>query len=155
MFSDTINGLSRTFRHQAFGLFILRFVTGLIFLVHGAAKVGAVENVAQFFGTIGLAPSLEWAWFIGILEVLGGAALILGVATRFFGAVLGIEMIVAILLTGVGKGFNAHAFELLLAAAAFAIAFIGSGSWSLFKMECDNCGGFLCEGDVCVPVEGV
>jgi uncharacterized membrane protein YphA (DoxX/SURF4 family) len=155
MFSDTINGISRTFRHQAFGLFILRFVTGLIFLIHGATKVGGVQAVAQFFGTIGLSPSLEWAWFIGILEVLGGAALILGVATRFFGAVLGIEMVVAILLTGLGRGFGAHEFELLLGAASFAIALIGSGSWSLYKMECDNCGGFLCEGDVCVPVERV
>jgi putative oxidoreductase len=153
MFSDTIDNLSRALRHQALGLFLLRFVTGLIFLLHGAIKVGNVAMVAGFFSTIGLSPSIEWAWFIGLVEVLGGAALILGVATRFFGAVLGIEMIVAIFLTGFSRGFAPHEFELLLAASSFAIALIGSGSWSLYKMECDRCGGFLCEGNVCVPIE--
>ncbi len=38
-------------------------------------------------------------------------------------------------------------------AASFAIALIGSGSWSLYKMECDNCRGFLCQGNTCVAVE--
>jgi uncharacterized membrane protein YphA (DoxX/SURF4 family) len=155
MFSDTINGISRTFRHQAFGLFILRLVTGYIFIVHGASKLGGIQMTNAMMAHFGLAPSLEWAWFIAILEVLGGAALILGVATRFFGAVLGIEMIVAIFLGGFAHGFAPHQFELLLAAAGFAIAFIGSGTWSLYKMECDNCGGFLCEGDTCVPVAGI
>lgn len=152
MFSDTIDGISRTFRHQAFGLFLLRLVTGYIFLVHGATKVGNIQMVSGMMAHFGLAPSLEWAWFIGIVEVLGGAALILGVATRFFGAVLGIEMIVAILLGGFANGLAPHQFELLLAAASFAIALIGSGTWSLYKMECENCGGFLCEGDTCVVV---
>ena len=152
MFSDTINGISRTFYHQAFGLFLLRLVAGYIFLVHGAAKLGSIQMTSAMMAHFGLAPSFEWAWFIGLLEVLGGAALILGVATRFFGAVLGIEMVVAVLLGGFAHGLAPHQFELLLAAASFAIALIGSGSWSLYKMECDNCRGFLCEGDVCMPV---
>ena len=152
MFSDTLNGLSRTFYHQSLGLFFLRLVTGLIFLLHGASKVGNIAMTSSMMAHFGLAPSIEWAWFIGLVEVLGGAALILGVATRFFGAVLGIEMIVAIFLGGFGHGFGPHEFELLLAAASFAVALIGSGTWSLYKMECDTCGGFLCEGGVCVPV---
>ncbi len=153
MLSETVNDFSRFCYRRHLGLFLLRLVTGLIFLLHGAMKVGNIAATSALFAHLGLMPSLEWAWFIGLLEVLGGAALILGVATRFFGAVLGIEMIVAIILTGIGRGFAAHEFELLLAAASFAIALIGSGSWSLYKMECDTCKGFLCEGGQCVAVE--
>jgi putative oxidoreductase len=153
MLSDTIDSVSRTLRHQAFGLFLLRLAVGYVFLVHGLAKFGNIQMVNSMMHNFGLAPSLEWAWFITLLEILGGAALILGIATRFFGAVLGIEMIAAIFLTGFARGFGPHEFELVLAAAAFAIAFIGSGSWSLYKMECDNCGGFLCEGNVCVATD--
>lgn len=153
MLSNTIDSVSRTLRHQAFGLFLLRLVAGYIFLVHGLAKFSNIPMVSGMMAHFGLAPSLEWAWFITLLEIVGGAALILGIATRFFGAVLGIEMLVAVFLGGFARGLDPHQFELILAAATFAIAFIGSGSWSLFKMECDNCGGFLCEGNVCVPVE--
>jgi putative oxidoreductase len=153
MFSDPINGISRAFYQQSFGLFVLRLVTGGIFLLHGAAKLGSIQMTTVMMAHFGLVPSFEWAWFIALLEVLGGAALIFGVATRFFGAVLGIEMVVAVLLGGFAHGIGPHEFELLLAAASFAIALIGSGSWSLYKMECDNCGGFLCEGNVCVEVD--
>ena len=94
-----------------------------------------------------------WVWFIALLEVLGGVALILGAATRLFGALLGIEMIVAILLTGIGRGWGAHELELLLAAASLAIALTGSGRWSAYKMECDTCGGILCDGEECLVID--
>ncbi len=151
MFTDLANSISRFFYRQSAGMFFLRLVTGVIFIVHGSSKLGAINHVAGFFMTLGLS---AWvAWFIALLEVIGGAALILGVATRLFGALFTIEMVVAIFLTGIGRGWSAHEFELLLAAASLAIALAGSGSWSLYKMECDACGGFLCDGDRCVMVE--
>lgn len=153
MLSIAIDRISRFFYHEHLGLFVLRLTTGAIFVVHGAMKIGNAPLVAHFFASIGLNPGMEWAWFIGLVEVLGGAALIFGVATRFFGAVLGVEMLAAIAFTGIGRGFGPHEFELILAAASFAIALIGSGSWSLYPMECPACKGFLCEGGRCVPLE--
>lgn len=152
MFTETANSVSRFFRHQSAGMFALRLVTGLIFVTHGAAKLGAIEKVSMMMAHFGLAPALEVAWFIALLEVIGGAALILGVATRLFGGLFAIEMIVAVFLTGIGRGFGPHEFELLLAAASLAIALSGSGGWSLYPMECKNCGGIVCNGDTCVLV---
>jgi putative oxidoreductase len=134
-------------------MFVLRLVTGLIFIMHGSMKIGSMPMIVGFFGHLGFAPAAFWAWFAALLEVIGGAALILGVATRFFGILLAIEMIVAIIATGIGRGWGAHEFELLLAAASTAIAMVGSGRASLFKMECDNCGGMFCDGEVCVVDE--
>jgi putative oxidoreductase len=153
MFTDLGNSISRFFYHQSAGMFFLRLVTGIIFIMHGSMKLGALGMMAGFFGGLGLAPALWWVWLIGLLEVVGGAALILGVATRLFGALLAIEMLVAIFLTGVGRGFSAHEFELLLAAASFAIALSGSGGWSLYPLECETCGGVFCDGNQCVLVE--
>ena len=152
MFTTTANSISRFFKHQSAGMFVLRLVTGLIFIAHGASKLG-IERVGAMMAHFGLPAALGVAWFIALLEVIGGAALILGVATRLVGALFTIEMIVAIFLTGIGRGWSAHEFELLLAAASLAIALSGSGDWSLYPMECENCGGFLCKGDTCVAIE--
>ena len=153
MVTQTANSISRFFRHEAAGMFFLRLVTGVIFISHGAMKLGSIAMMTGFFASLGLWPAAAWVWFIALLEVLGGAALILGVATRFFGALLAINMFVAIFLTGIGRGWAAHEFELLLAASSLAIALAGSGRWSLYKMECDNCGAMFCNGETCVVVD--
>ncbi len=150
MFRDSANFISRYFYRQPAGMFFLRLVTGLIFIMHGLMKLQSPEMMAGFFGTLGLHPALFWVWAIGLLEVVGGAALILGVAARVFGGLLAIEMIAAIFLTGLGRGFGAHEFELLLAVAALAIGLSGSGRWSLYNHSCVRCGGVFCNGDTCV-----
>jgi putative oxidoreductase len=83
--------------------------------------------------------------FIAWLEVIGGLCLILGIATRFFGVVFAIEMLVAIFLTGVGRGYQSHEMELFLVLVSLGIALAGSGRYSLWKMECNECGGMLCD----------
>lgn len=150
MFTDFSNSVSRFFYHQSAGLFFLRLVTGFIFVLHGAMKLSDMTQIIGYFGTLGLA---AWvAWFIALLEVVGGAALILGVATRFFGALFTIEMVVILFLFGIGTAVTAHQFELLLTAASLSIALAGSGRWSLFPLECARCGGVFCDGNTCVVV---
>ena len=85
--------------------------------------------------------------FISWLEVIGGAAMIVGVLTRVFGVAFGIEMLVAIYLTSMGKGlsYRPHELEIILMLLSFGIALAGSGKYSVWKMECDNCGGMLCD----------
>lgn len=154
MLTDTLNVATRFLYRQSIGLLILRVVTGLVFVMHGSMKIGHIDIVAGFFTHLGIVTgAVGVAWFIALLEVVGGAALILGVATRLFGLLLGIEMIVAIFMTGVGRGWGQHEFELLLAAASLAIALSGSGKFSLYKMECGHCGGMCCNGKTCKAVE--
>ena len=150
MFTTLANSVSRFFYRQSAGMFILRLVLGLVFVIHGAEKLSDMTRVIAFFGTLGLGAWI--AWFIALLEVVGGAALILGVATRFFGALFAIEMVVILFMFG--GVFTTHQFELLLAAAALSVALTGSGNWSLYPMECYTCGGIFCDGNQCVFVEG-
>jgi putative oxidoreductase len=150
MFTDTTNAISRFFYQRSFGLFILRAATGLIFLLHGWMKVTNMTQTVGMFAHMGF--SMPIAYFIAWLEVIGGAALILGVATRFFALLFGIEMLVATFVVGFGRGLG---IEFYLAMVSFAIALIGSGRLSVFKMECETCGGFLCDGSAtaCISVE--
>jgi uncharacterized membrane protein YphA (DoxX/SURF4 family) len=142
---ETINKVSRFMYRQSIALALIRIVAGLIFFVHGVQKFETLSSTEHFMVTLGL-----FAWvgvFIATIEVVGGLMLGLGILTRVAGLVLGVEMIVAIFLTGVGRGFAAHEFELLLAAVALAVAFAGSGRYSIWKMECNACGAMLCKGE--------
>jgi uncharacterized membrane protein YphA (DoxX/SURF4 family) len=150
MFTDTTNAISRFFYQRAFGLFLLRATTGLIFFLHGWVKLINMTQTVNMFAHMGFSTFI--AYFIAWLEVVGGAALILGIATRFFAVLFGIEMLVATFIVGFGRGLG---LEFYLAMVSFAIALIGSGRLSVFKMECETCGGFLCDGSAttCISVE--
>ncbi len=141
MFTDTANSISRYFYQRAFGLLLLRIATGFIFFFHGWMKVSSIGNTLGMFAHMGFPAPI--AYFISGLELVGGLALILGVATRFFALLFSIEMLVATFIVGFGHG---PGIEFYLAMVSFAIALIGSGRHSLFKMECEKCGGFLCDG---------
>jgi putative oxidoreductase len=65
--------------------------------------------------------------FLASIEILGGLMFIFGIGTRVAGVVLGIEMLVAIFITGIGRGWSAHELEFLLMMLAFGLALAGSG----------------------------
>lgn len=137
-----VNQTSRFFYTPAFGLFLFRVAAGVVFLTHGWMKIQNLSYTAAMFGHFGIIPAL--AYFIAWLEFIGGIALIAGVATRLFGILFGIEMLVAVLLIGFGRGFG---IEFVLCLVSFGIALAGSGKYSVYKMECEHCGGMLCNGE--------
>ena len=145
-----INQTSRFFYKRELGLLLIRLALGLLFFTHGLMKVQELSTVAAMFAHLGFFP---WVgFFIAWLELLGGLALILGVATRFFAVVFGIEMLVAAIIVGSSRGIG---LELILSIVSFGLALLGSGRYSVFKMECDNCGGMLCDGNSCVPIDTI
>lgn len=137
-----VNKTSRFFYNPAFGLLLIRVAVGVIFLTHGWMKVSNMPGTVAMLGQFGFAPLV--VYFISWLEVIGGIALILGLATRLFGFLFGIEMLVAVLLIGFGRGFG---IEFVLALVSFGIALTGSGKYSVYRMECKHCGGMLCNGE--------
>jgi putative oxidoreductase len=79
----------------------LRIATALLFLQHGTAKLFGVPHVARFdqmqlFSMIGLA---------GVLELIGGALLLVGFWTRPVAFILSGEMAVAYFYAHFGKSF--------------------------------------------------
>lgn len=128
-----INKVTQFKYHKAWGMLLVRVAAGLVFLNHGWMKVGNLAGAEGFFGTLGLPPGA--ATFIALIEVVGGLMLILGIAPRLAGLVLGIEMIVALVLVGIPSGN--HELEMVLAASALAVFMVGAGRLSLYSMERD------------------
>ena len=136
-----VNATSRHFYNPDLGLLLIRVSAGLIFLTHGWQKIQSLDQTVMFFGQLGLSAPL--VYFISWLEVIGGLAFILGVATRLFGVAFGIEMLVATMLLGLGRGISV---DLVLALVSFGIALTGSGKYAVYRMECKHCAGMLCNG---------
>ena len=116
--------------------FLLRIVLGISFFVHGFVKFqGGIENTVGWFDSIGIPGFL--AYVVASVELVGGAALILGLGTRIVSALLALIMVGAILKSKLAIGFlgtpEMAGYELDLAFLVIAIflAVNGSKLWSL------------------------
>ena len=91
-------------RNVEAGGLILRLVVGLTFFIHGLVKFqGGIENIAGWFGTIGLPGFL--AYIVAAIELVGGIALILGLGTRILSALFIVIMLGAIFTAKLRLGF--------------------------------------------------
>jgi putative oxidoreductase len=98
-------GLYQTVSPYSYAL--IRFVAGAILVFHGYNKlfVAGVQGVADHVvAVLGLPVPLAWAYFIGILECFGGAALAVGFLTRPIAFLLTIEFAI-ITLWHSGNGY--------------------------------------------------
>jgi putative oxidoreductase len=83
---------------------VTRLVIGEAFLLTGLGKWRNFDSTVAFFTDLGLPAPAANAAFIATLELCGGMALILGLGTRVFAALLAATMVVA-LLTADGASF--------------------------------------------------
>jgi putative oxidoreductase len=111
----------------------LRIVAGYLFIAHGTAKLFAAPHVAMFdgvqlFSLIGLA---------GLLEVVGGALLIVGLFTRPAAFVLSGLMAVAYFMAHASQGnallplLNGGELAALYSFLFLFVAAAGSGAYAL------------------------
>jgi putative oxidoreductase len=84
-------------RAEPYLAFLPRLSLGLVFARTGYGKLTHLERTADFFRELGIpAPEMQ-AIFIGGLELVGGACLVLGLLTRVVSIPLAGTMVVAIL----------------------------------------------------------
>lgn len=120
-------------------LALLRVVTGVIYIAHGWPKImGGVPDTAAFLGQLGIPAPTAAAWFIALLESLGGLALLLGIFVAPVALLLAIHMLVGIVLVHapmgfyvIGPGQGGMEFNLILIAALVTLALQGPGSWAV------------------------
>lgn len=118
---------------------LLRLAAGALFMMHGWQKLDdGVPATTAWLESLNLPyATLAAPALIGV-ELLGGAALVLGVATRFVSLVLLVEMAAAWYLVHRGQGFFAvqGGWELvaLLAVVLAGFALTGSGRSGLDRL---------------------
>jgi len=119
-------------------LLILRLALGAVLVVHGVKHLRNRTKTMKWTAGIGFSqPGLQW-FFMSFAEVGVGVSLALGLLTSFGAAGLIALMAVAYWTVHRHAGFWITArpdegweYSLILAAAAFAIAVLGSGEWSI------------------------
>ena len=124
-----------TSRNDA-GLTFLRVVAGVIFMMHGAQKLFTfgLPGVTQGFAGMGVPMPEVAAPLVAVLEFAGGIALVLGLLTRLVSIGLACDMMGAMLLVHLPKGFfspEGVEFVLLLFACAITFAIVGASRYSV------------------------
>jgi putative oxidoreductase len=120
----------------ALGPLVLRVGLGLVFLAHGYAKIAifTLPGTAKYFQAFGLP---GWAAYpVMLVELVAGAALVLGFHARLAAAVLVPVMLGALvphlgngwMFTGSGGGWEYPALVLL---ALVAQVFLGAGALAI------------------------
>lgn len=107
----------------------IRILAGTTFIAHGIPKLVDPAMTQGFFGNIG---TPEMAIPIGILEVIGGFAILVGILTRIASILFIIEMIGRIALAKISGGLvGGYELELLLISIAVSLLLAGPGRISV------------------------
>jgi putative oxidoreductase len=121
---------------QQFGIAILRFIAGVVFVAHGSQKifVYGFAGVGGAFAQMGVPMPAVVGPVIALIELFGGVALIVGLFTRVAAIALACDMLGAMILVHAAGGFflpKGLEFVLMLFAAALALVFAGPGALSV------------------------
>ena len=122
-------------QRMAVGLTILRIVVGIVFIAHGYQKlfVFGFHGVAGAFGQMGIPMAPVVGPAIAILEFVAGIALLLGLGTRIFAALLALDMLGAIALVHLRNGFflpMGFEFAFTLLGACLVLVVAGAGDYA-------------------------
>jgi putative oxidoreductase len=118
-------------------LSLLRFVTGLLFLHVGVAKLFSFPSVPMFahMHMSSLLGGFAPFWVQGVIELVGGALICVGLFTRPVAFILSGNMAVAYFAAHAPRGFfplvNGGTAAILYCFVFLYIFFAGPGSWSL------------------------
>lgn len=122
---------------------LVRLTAGGMLLVHGIIKLTTTTVAAFATGSMarrGIEPALLAAYAVFFLETVGAVCLMLGLLTRVFAAMIGIELLVIVFVahwpigfgfTRPGGGFEYPLFWGLIVAA---IGLRGGGPYSLDRL---------------------
>lgn len=119
------------------GRTILRVALGVVFFAHGWQKIFdyTIPGTQGAFAQMGIPAAQVIAPGIAFLELVGGAALILGALAKVFSALLALDMLGALFLVHAPAGIFAdkggYELVLVLAAGAMALAVVGAGRLSV------------------------
>jgi putative oxidoreductase len=118
-------------------LLVARVLIGIVLIAHGWQKFATygIGGVTASFEKMGVPLPAVSAVFSAVVELAGGAALLLGAATVVAGALVVLDMLGAFLLVHIGNGVfvTDNGFELvgMIAATALVLVAVGPGRFSV------------------------
>jgi putative oxidoreductase len=115
---------------------ILRVAAGVVFLVYGWNKLQNPAGWQDMMTGLGFPAPVLLSWFVLLLELVGGAALIVGLFVRPIALLFAIEMFVSSVTVKLSLGFAPQGatgieLDLALLAAALALVILGPGRLSV------------------------
>jgi putative oxidoreductase len=113
---------------------LLRCAAGGLLLVHGAEKVGHLDNVVATMARVGLSPPHLIAWVVTLTETVGATCVVLGLFTRFFAAACAIDLAVIAFDVFLPRGFSLGEGPLLWGLVFLTIALRGGGPLSIDRL---------------------
>jgi putative oxidoreductase len=127
---------------QDISLLLARLTIAYGFYDPAMKKWSNMENVASWFGSLGIPMPTLNAYLAATTELLGVILLSLGLMTRLISVPLVIVMIVAIFTVHIGNGFSAgdNGFEIPLYYMLFLLIFMshGPGKFSIDRYLFDK-----------------
>lgn len=122
----------QTLQYSNIGLFLLRLVIGIIFLVHALPKFKHPKAMAEGMGVAGMGFMIV---VLGLVELVSALYVIFGFYTQLGSLLLSCVMIGAITMKVakwntpfMAQDRTGWEFDLVLLAANLAIVFVGGGS---------------------------
>ena len=125
-----MQSISKTLQLQGWGIAVLRVVAGYLFLASGVNKL--FSDPTELGVSLPIAISVA---ALSLTELLGGAALLVGLLTRWVSVPLALLMLADILVfhppDAVFEQDKGYEYALLRLAASVALALCGSGKVAL------------------------
>jgi putative oxidoreductase len=111
---------------------LIRITAGVLLFIHGWAKLHAgPAGVTGSFVRMGFPAPGAFAYAAIFLETVGAICIVLGLFTRFFAAIIAIQMAIITFIVMLPQGWGRMEYTLMWGIIMFAIALRGGGPYSL------------------------
>ena len=121
-----------------YGVAVVRVTAGLIIFVAALEKFfgGGFDGFTRVVTTLGIPLPQLWGIFIPLLELIGGALLLVGLGARWVAALFVIEYAVTTFLLKVPRqppfgGWDSLRIDLMLLAASVMVVLVGPGAFAV------------------------
>lgn len=116
-------------------ILISRVFLAILFILAGWSKLTGLDGTAQYFSAIGLPMPMVTAVIVGLIEFVGGLAILIGFQTRIAAVVVALFTIGATLVAHMdfAEGMNALMAQknLAIAGGLLLLAVTGAGAYSV------------------------
>ncbi len=126
---------SATASNSSLAILAGRVLLSILFILAGYGKLTGIEGTAGFFGSLGLPMPTATAVIAGLIELLGGLAILIGFKTRTAAVVMAIFTLAATAVAHLDFSQAGNALmlqkNLAITGGFLLLAVLGAGAYSI------------------------